>query len=53
MTEVYDRPDKEEAKVLLAQVMQPSAVFLCKASRGMKFEELTEYLKRLVESTAE
>ena len=53
MTEVYDRPDKEEAKVVLAQVMQPSAVFLCKASRGMKFEELTEYLKRLVESTAE
>ena len=53
MTEVYDRPNKEEAKVVLAQVMQPSAVFLCKASRGMKFEELTEYLKRLVESTAE
>lgn len=48
--EVYARPDKEEAKVVLAQVLQPSAVVLCKASRGMKFEELVEYLKRLTES---
>lgn len=50
MTEVYDRPDKEEAKVVLNQVLQPGTVFLCKASRGMRFEEIAEYLKRLTES---
>lgn len=51
LTEVYSRPNKEEAKVVLAQVLQPGAVILCKASRGMKFEELVEYLRRLTEST--
>lgn len=50
MSEVYDRPDKEEAKVVLNQVLQPGTVFLCKASRGMRFEEIVDYLKRLTES---
>lgn len=50
MTQVYARTDKEEAKVVLAQVLQPSAVVLCKASRGMRFEELAEFLKRLCQS---
>lgn len=50
LAEVYDRPNKEEAKVVLAQVLQPGAVILCKASRGMQFEELSEYVKRLAES---
>lgn len=50
LAEVYARLNKEEAKVVLAQVIQPGAVILCKASRGMKFEELVEYLKRLTES---
>ncbi|MBQ9166330.1 MAG: UDP-N-acetylmuramoyl-tripeptide--D-alanyl-D-alanine ligase [Oscillospiraceae bacterium] len=49
MSEVYDRPDKEEAKVVLNQVLQPGTVFLCKASRGMRFEEIVDYLKRLTE----
>lgn len=49
MSEVYDRPNKEEAKVVLSQVLQPGTAVLCKASRGMKFEELSEYIKRLAE----
>ncbi len=49
MSEVYDRPNKEEAKVVLAQVLRPGTVVLCKASRGMRFEELTEYIKRLAQ----
>ena len=49
MGEVYDRPNKEEAKVVLSQVMQPGCVVLCKASRSMQFEELTDYIKRLAE----
>ena len=48
--EVYARPNREEAKVVLEQVLQPGAVVLCKASRGMKFEELVEFIKRLTES---
>ena len=48
--EVYARPNREEAKVVLEQVLQPGAVVLCKASRGMKFEELVEFVKRLTES---
>lgn len=50
MGEIYARPNREEAKVVLEQVLQPGAVILCKASRGMKFEELVEFIKRLVES---
>jgi len=49
MTEVYERPDKEEAKVVLDQVLQPGSVFLCKASRGMRFEEIVDYIKRVTE----
>jgi UDP-N-acetylmuramoyl-tripeptide--D-alanyl-D-alanine ligase len=47
MSEVYDRPNKEEAKVVLSQVVQPGCVALCKASRGMRFEELTDYIRRI------
>ncbi|MCD7733520.1 MAG: UDP-N-acetylmuramoyl-tripeptide--D-alanyl-D-alanine ligase [Clostridiales bacterium] len=50
MERVYDCPDKESAKVALAQVLRPGSVVLCKASRGMKFEELVDYLKRLAAS---
>ena len=50
LAEVYARPNKEEAKVVLEQVIRPGAVFLCKASRGMKFEELVEFLRRLAGS---
>lgn len=43
-TECYARPDKEEAKAVLDQVVTPGSVILCKASRGMHMEELVEYL---------
>lgn len=46
-TECYARPDKEEAKAVLEQVITPGTVVLCKASRGVHMEELVEYLKEL------
>ena len=44
-TECYARPDKEEAKAVLEQVVTPGSAVLCKASRGVHMEELVEYLK--------
>ena len=39
--------DREAAMGLLANLVQPGAVILVKASRGMAFEELTRELQRL------
>ena len=38
---------KEEAKPILEQLVRPHATILVKASRGMAFEELVEYLKSI------
>lgn len=45
--EVYHCADKEEAKPLLAKLLRPNTTVLVKASRGMAFEELVDYLKDL------
>ena len=47
MKEVYWRPNKKEAMEVLRQVVKPDTTVLVKASRGMAFEELVEYLKEL------
>lgn len=44
---VYYTKDKAEAKALLPQLVQPGAVVLAKASRGMAFEELVREVQRL------
>ena len=43
--ECYYCRSKEEAKPVLAKVLRPHATVLVKASRGMAFEELVDYLK--------
>ena len=43
--ECYYCATKEEALPVLAQLVKPNATILVKASRGMAFEELVEYLK--------
>lgn len=48
-TECYARPNKEEAKAVLDQVVKPDSAVLVKASRGMKMEELVEYIKSITE----
>jgi len=45
--EVWYCADKEEAKPILARVVRPHATVLVKASRGMAFEDLVEYLKSI------
>ncbi len=45
--EVHYCATKEEALPVLAQVVKPHTTILVKASRGMAFEELVEYLKGL------
>lgn len=45
--ECYARPNKEEAKVVLDQVVKPDTAILVKASRGMRMEELVEYIKSI------
>ena len=45
MTEVYWRPNKKEALTVLEQVVKPDCTVLVKASRGMAFEEIVEFLK--------
>jgi UDP-N-acetylmuramoyl-tripeptide--D-alanyl-D-alanine ligase len=45
MTEVYWRPNKKEAMAVLEQVVKPNCTVLVKASRGMAFEELVEFIK--------
>lgn len=42
--EVYHCATKEEAKTILSQALQPNTTVLVKASRGMAFEELVDYL---------
>ncbi len=44
---VFRCADKEAAKPVLAQLLEPDTVFLVKASRGMAMEELVEELERL------
>lgn len=45
--EVHWCATKEEALPVLAQVLTPESTVLVKASRGMAFEELVEYLKSI------
>lgn len=47
--EVYYCTTKEEALPVLAQVVKPHATILVKASRGMAFEDLVEYLKSVTQ----
>ena len=48
--EVYCCPDKDDARQVLPQVIQPNTTVLVKASRGMAFEELVEYLKSITQA---
>ena len=45
VSEVYYCPTKEEALPVLKELVRPGAVILCKASRGMGFEDLVAELK--------
>ena len=45
MPECYYCPTKAEAVKILDGVVKPHATILVKASRGMAFEDLVEYLK--------
>ena len=45
--EIHYCRTKEEAKLVLERLVQPDSVFLVKASRGMKMEELSAYLTEL------
>ena len=45
--EIYYCATKEEAKTVLAGLIRPHSTILVKASRGMAFEELADYLKSL------
>lgn len=53
MTEVYWRPNKKEALTVLEQVVKPNCTVLVKASRGMAFEEIVEFLKDITKDLAE
>ena len=53
MTEVYWRPNKKEALTVLEQVVKPDCTVLVKASRGMAFEEIVEFLKSITKELAE
>jgi UDP-N-acetylmuramoyl-tripeptide--D-alanyl-D-alanine ligase len=48
-TECYARPNKDEAKAVLEQVVTPGTVVLFKASRGVHMEELVEFLKEMTQ----
>ncbi|MCD8341241.1 MAG: UDP-N-acetylmuramoyl-tripeptide--D-alanyl-D-alanine ligase [Clostridiales bacterium] len=50
IAECYTRPNKEEAKVVLEHIVRPGCTILCKASRGMRLEELVDYIKELTAS---
>ena len=41
---VYHCADKAAARTVLPEVIRPNATILVKASRGMKLEELTQFL---------
>ncbi|WP_294550943.1 UDP-N-acetylmuramoyl-tripeptide--D-alanyl-D-alanine ligase [uncultured Pseudoflavonifractor sp.] len=47
--EIHYCATKQEALPILAQVVKPHATILVKASRGMAFEDLTEYLKSITQ----
>ena len=47
--EIHYCATKQEALPVLAQVVKPHATILVKASRGMAFEDLTEYLKSITQ----
>lgn len=50
--EAYARPNKEEAKTVLEYTVKPGCTVLCKASRGMRLEELAGYVQTLAERFA-
>ncbi|MCD8142973.1 MAG: UDP-N-acetylmuramoyl-tripeptide--D-alanyl-D-alanine ligase [Clostridiales bacterium] len=50
IAECYTRPNKEEAKVVLEHILRPGCTILCKASRGMRLEELVDYIETLAAS---
>ena len=45
VSQVYYCADREKARDLLPQLICPDTTFLVKASRGMKLEALSEFLK--------
>lgn len=45
--EVHWCQTKEEAKPILKELVRPNSTILVKASRGMAFEELVDYLKEI------
>ena len=45
MADVRPCADKEEAKKVLADLIQPDTAFLFKASRGMALEELCAFVR--------
>jgi len=47
---VYPCEDKEQAKALLPQLVKPDSTILCKASRGMRLEELVAGLMELTQA---
>jgi len=47
--EVYHCRTKEQAKPILEKLVRPDSVYLLKASRGMKMEELSAYLMELTQ----
>ena len=47
VAEVHYCPDKASARQVLDQVVRPHTTILVKASRGMAFEELVEYLRTI------
>ncbi len=53
MREVYWRPNKKEALTVLEQIVKPDCTLLVKASRGMAFEEIVEYLLEITKDLTE
>ena len=49
MPDVRPCADKEEAKRVLSELVQPDTAFLFKASRGMALEELCAFVRELAE----
>jgi len=49
--QVYYCPSKEAAYKILDEVVRPDTTILVKASRGMAFEDLVEYLKTITNET--
>jgi UDP-N-acetylmuramoyl-tripeptide--D-alanyl-D-alanine ligase len=50
-TECYARPNKDETKAVLEQVVTPGTVVLFKASRGVHMEELVEFVKEMTQES--